>query len=331
MSEQTPTVYDAAFPQTLRICDEVARKAQAKHIRLVKIHIGLGLALVTASQMFYSLSGALAKPPLSWRLPVKIWLLPLGLGTFMTLGSRYLLRGHHRERTWCRSRAAAEQIRSRAWYYMMGIDPHEGLVEQDGDAARAREEFIAEVHAIKSEWMQAVPLGDRPSAEYSEITPEMDAVRALACAEKLQVYLVSRVRQQTEWFERRAHDYARKQRLFTWLTEFFEAGAALFALLLVLDVYGLFRMPASLPITWTVFLSPCLAAAAATIAWSGYKRYSELHSSYSASSEKLLLLRQSFLELSASAPDPPRWAQLVKRCEDLLTWENRIWFVRRGG
>jgi hypothetical protein len=324
------TIDDAALPPTFRICDEVARKAQARHIRLVKIHIGLGLALVAASQMFYSLSGALAKPPLAWRVPVKVWLLPLGLGTFIILGSRYMLRGHQWERTWCRSRAAAEQIRSLAWYYMMGVDPREGLMERDGDVARARAEFGAEVGAIKSDWMQAVPLDHRPDAEVSEITSEMEAVRALACGEKLQVYLESRVRQQAEWFERRAHDYAGKRRLFTWLTGFFEAGAALFALLLVLDVYGLFRMPVSLPIAWTVFLSPCLAAAAVTLAWMTYKRYSELHSSYAASSEKLRLLTQDFMELAASAFDPPRWAQLVKRCEDLLTWENRIWFVRRG-
>jgi hypothetical protein len=331
MSKQTPTIDDAALPQTFRICDEVACKAQAGHIRLVKIHIGLGLALVAAAQMFYSLSVALAKPPLSLRVPVKMWLLPLGLGTFIILVSRYLLRRRQWEQTWCRSRAAAEQIRSRAWYFMMGIDPHEGQEEREGDAAQVRTEFVAGVDAIKKEWTRVVPHDHRPVAERPEITPEMDAVRALAYEAKLQVYLESRVQQQREWFERRARDYARKLMFFTWLTEFFEAGAALFALLLVLDVYGLIRMPASLPLTWTVFLSPCLAAAAATLAWMAYKRYSELNSSYCAASEKLFRLGQSLSDLAAGAPDLTRWTQLVKSCEDLLTWENQIWFVRRGG
>ncbi|MGA2261235.1 MAG: SLATT domain-containing protein [Acidobacteriota bacterium] len=326
MNEQAMTIDDAALPQMFRICDEVARKAQAGHIRLVKIHIGLGLALVAASQMLYTLSGALAKPPLSWRLPIKMWLLPLGLGTFITLGSRLLLRGRQWEQTWCRSRAAAEQIRSRAWLYMMGL---EGPLEQDGDAARTREEFTAEVETVRREWEAAVPLGRRTGAELPEVTPQMDAVRALPFAEKLQVYLASRVRQQADWFEQRARQFDKKQKLFTSLTEFFEVGAALFALLLVLDVYDIVRMPAGLPLAWTVFLSPCLAAAAVTLAWMGYKRYSELHSSYRANAEKLLTLTQSFLELASGPPDWTRLAPLVRNCEDLLTWENRIWFVRR--
>jgi hypothetical protein len=209
---------------------------------------------------------------------------------------------------------------------MMGL---EGPAEPDGDAARARLEFTAEVEAIRREWEAAVPFDCQTDTELREVSPQMDAVRALPFAEKVRVYLTSRVRQQADWFERRAHQFAKKQKLFTLLTEFFEACAALFALLLVLDVYDIVRMPAGLPLAWTVFLSPSLAAAAVTLAWMGYKRNSELRSSYVANTEKLLTLRQGFLELAAGPPDRTRLAQLVKNCEDQLTWENRIWFVRR--
>jgi len=326
----TRLITDASLPHTFRVCDQVARKAQESHLRLVRIHIWLGLMLVSISQMVYSLCDALAKTPTSSRVPVRLWLVPLGLGACVTLGSRLLLRTRQREQIWCRSRAAAEQIRSCAWFYMMQVDPDRHAGFDDREPSWSREALIRDIESIREKWIMAVPHGISVVAEGPEVSPEMEVMRDLPFESRLRIYQATRVQDQLQYYSRRANECARKQRLFTALTELFECGAVIFAVLVMLDADELVRLIATAPIAWTVFLSPCLTAAAATLAWMSYKRYSELRSSYGTIAEQLQSLQQEYTHLAGGSPGHDRLARFVRDCESLLTVENQTWFVRRS-
>lgn len=320
-----------ALPRAFQVCDAAAREAQNGHHRLVRLHIWMGLVLASAAQMLYSLTDALNAPPVSLGFPRKVWLIPLGLGVLITLRSRFMLRSRQWERIWHRSRATAEQIRGCAWRYMMGVDPH-GAGEPDArDAAEVRADFMAGVDAIKKDWAKLGQPGISHRADLPEITPAMDALRAAPFAAKVRAYTVARVRDQIDWFERRAREHLRSHRFFSVLTQTFEFGAMVFALLLILDATGLYRLPTTVPVAWTTFLWPCLTGAAASMAWTGYRRYQETAVSYGAHAEELVSVKQQLDDLLAGAPDAVRLARLVDRCEGVLAAENRLWLTRREG
>ncbi len=331
MTEHLPDITDAALPRAFQVCDAAAQNAQTRHLRLLKMHIWMGLVLASVSQMLYGVADALTKPPLSLPLPIKFWLIPLGVGVLLTLGTRFFLRGKQWEKIWYKGRAAAEQLRSRAWCYMMGVDPREPDAHDEREFTVVRDELLADIDAIKHDWAQLGTRGVSHLAELSEITPQMDAVRALAFDQRVEVYLTSRIQSQVKWFENRSVQYAWRQRKLLWLTELCELGAAVFALLLILDVNDWFRVSLPVPISWTTFLWPCLTGAAAGLAWMGFKRYQELSYTYGANAEELISIKQRLAELVGHTPDWPRMVRLVKKCEDILTRENQTWFLRCGG
>jgi hypothetical protein len=332
MSDDLPRMHDGLFPRTFRVSDDEATKAQRGHLRLVKAYIGLGLVGASLAQMLYGLSDTLAKPPLSWPIPVKLWLVPLGFCVMVTLLVRFVLGKRDWERRWCKSRATAEEVRSLTWCYMMEVDPRNPAARDERPPAKAREQFINEIDLIKKDWVAVVPHVATHRADLPEITGQMDAVRALPYGRKIAQYVRHRIQSQIDWFEARARQGARSQQWFMIAGRVFEVGAAVFALLLILEVCTSFQLPISFRPSWTTFVWPCLTGAASVLAWTGYKRYQELSLTYGKQAEELISLKQQLVELTAkdTPEDWPRLVRLVRACEDMLTRETRTWFARRG-
>jgi hypothetical protein len=320
LMEDLQNVTEEALPRTFRLLDGAASRAQAAYWRLVRINIVFGLVLASGAQLLYSLCDSLARPPLNWPLPVKFWLVPLSIGTLITLITRTLLRSRQREKTWYQCRAGAEEIRSRAWRYMMAADSPDG--------AAARQALAVRIDVIRAESNSCTARPTQADTQVPDITSAMDVVRAMTAREQAAIYLASRVADQESWYDRRARLCARQHRLFTVLTAMFEAGGVLFAALLILSAFDLL-LP-RIPIAWTTFLWPCLTGAGATLAWMGYKRFGELSASYGVQARELASLRRHLERIASGEPGGEPLPELVRDVEGLLSREIHTWFMRRG-
>jgi hypothetical protein len=314
--DKLPVITPENLPSTFRLCDQNAAQAQHYHLRLVMIYILIGLMCASLFQMAFSLTPIRA---------AKISFLAIvGFAVIIMIVARRWLNNRKWEQTWCRSRAAAEDIRSRSWYYMMGINLT-NLAQPDSRPEReTRRAFEEAVRTITKNRLEASRLsGDEP-----EITDDMDQVRCLSISQKISFYLNCRVKDQINWYQKKARTFDHRNRWCKIGSTACEYGALTVALALAFHYYYISVHPSANNLPLTVILSPLLAGAASILAWKQYKRYPELSRMYNQQVKRLNVLEKELTECEQQT-DFKVFAHLVKECEDLLTQENQVWFIRR--
>ncbi|MBI5388313.1 MAG: SLATT domain-containing protein [Verrucomicrobia bacterium] len=312
---------DSDLPRTFQDADRHAIFFQGRHVRYLKAHVILGVVGASVAQMSYSLTGR------------TFFALALALCVLALLVTRVLVQKRPRcERIWCRSRAAAEQVRSLSWAYMMDAERSaEGRGFSNG-ASAADAELADAIERIRAEWLQAVETPAMPPAAQLEITERMKAVRAGPHSDKVRLYLDGRVQDQATWYQGKAAFNQKRRRVFMVLAVLCELGAAGLAIAMVVHLArpaaGTELEPALKNLL--TFVWPCLAGATGALGWSNFRRHAELAGTYQRSAEQLAKMEKEMETLAEdSAAHRQAFEKLVRECEELLTRENAIWFTRR--
>lgn len=230
---------------------------------------------------------------------------------FLALVLRVLRLLFRPDRLWYEARAVAESVKSIAWRYAVGGEPFQIASTPDALRDVIRDRF----NHLQTDLMKY----KAPDAvrQRHQMTPAMDAVRALPLEARKRIYRQDRVDNQQAWYSRKS----RFNRRHAWLmhgaliaAEFFAVIAALLPLILA----TLHLFPLNLQSVMTNI-------AGGGAAWMQAKRYEDLEVSYKVTSSELTKVASDI----DRQPDEVSWAHFVENVEGSMSREHQLWRATR--
>jgi hypothetical protein len=212
------------------------------------------------------------------------------------------------ERTWYEGRAAAESAKTLSWRYMMGAVPFNVAMPP----AEAEKLFLRRLEEVLEVLKDIELVVDNTSDE--QITGAMQEVRSSLLSERKARYEEQRVREQQDWYARKAQWNRRRAESWTIAMVTIEALGLSAAMLKAVgtiegDILGLAG-----------------AIIAAMAAWLQTKQHRTLATAYAVTSLELASVR-SRIKHQADEED---WAVFVSDAEEAFSREHTLWKASRG-
>lgn len=313
------TLEDSDMPPLFHDADKRSIRAQAFYYGWLQwelILLVLGVLVGAFSGVATQVGPlALVVPPFSllgYRIStLNAFVLAEAILLLAALVMRVLRVAFRPDRLWYEARAVAESVKSMTWRYAVGGEPFDIAVAPDALRAIVADRF-ENIQADLSKYR--APEAVR---SHHQITPGMDAVRALPLAERKRIYRLRRVDDQQGWYTRKSK---------------FNRGRALWAHGVLIAVEFLAVIAAALPIVLAAFhLFPLNLQSLMTniagggAAWMQAKRYEDLEVSYKVTSRELTKVA-SDIDLQA---DEPAWAHFVENVEGSMSREHQLWRATR--
>ena len=295
------TLRTEQYPETYVAADETAARAQVVHFRLLKTELVLLFGTAAAGSIAWSLF--LESRTLPAVATALIFILLIALGVI-----RYARRY---DRLWFRSRAIAESAKVETWRFMMRNRPYSIT-----DETQAEQIFLDQIQSLLS---GVVPetgfnLAVRPQMG-PEITDFMRSVRRQSIPERLTIYKNERVRDQRDWYGRKAEWNARREGIWFFLT----FGAQVLAA-------GLAVWIITTPVTALNPVGVITTLAASGGSWSNARSHRELAQSYAMVSRELGILEEKARHISTE----DQLASWVEEVEHSISREHTMWVRRRA-
>ena len=217
------------------------------------------------------------------------------------------------EQAWSRCRGVAEQVKSYAWRYAMRAEPFE-TQEKPAEARAAFRGYLRTVLEANRDLGHHMA-GAEPGSD--SFTTTMDEIRAADLAARRTHYRAARLRDQTEWYQRRAA--SNKRAGGWWVT------AAIGVLLLGLVV-------ALLKIVYhheldRIAIEPLIIIASSILGWMQAKKFNELAATYTIAAYQTGLMLGQVEEADTEA----EFIRLVDDAETAFAQENHQWAAKQMG
>jgi len=222
---------------------------------------------------------------------------------FAALVLELRLMRRHPERDWYDGRAVAESAKTLTWRYAVGGRPYE--IAEDVD-----ERFRLDIRSLATDLAtlaSAVGGGGGP-------TEWMLRLRAGSLSERRDAYLLGRVRDQEDWYARKAVHNLRRARFWTIVLLVSEGGGVTLALLKSLSV---------VPIDLASLAASIIASGAA---WTGLKQHESVGAAYTLASRELAAVRIQLLGIETEE----EWAVAVAGAEEAISREHTMWRASRA-
>ncbi len=289
---------DENYPGLFQMADAASRQAQKTYLFLQRVHLGslvLGSAIAALTALQITALNA-------WLYTAIAIILTLGLLIL------WIIRARQDDKRWFDCRAIAESVKTATWRFMMNAPPFQ-------DDNSVDNQFISELREIR----QARPdsgkhLAAEMDVQASAITDVMRQMRSLPFDDRKSFYLDSRVRNQKDWYSKKAKTNAERGSLWYWATAGFQAVAV--AIAITQAVSGGWRF------NFVPLLTTCAAAVAA---WSQMKRHDELAQAYALAAQELGELES----IVGNTTIERNFPQLVEQVEEAISREHTMWCARR--
>jgi conflict system pore-forming effector with SLATT domain len=281
------------LPELFRSADAVAKRAERRYMRTSAAQ----LLLVVAAAGF-------AKISLESDSGLNLGQLAAAAAFLVAFVTRSAMVSSSHDRLWFQARAAAESTKTLAWRYAMGGEPFRVDLVGDKEADRL---FIERMRAILDVLRQfpIVPSTDRTD----QITAGMRRLRSSPLEARRAAFYEGRILNQQRWYIGKARWNERRARLWNGVMLTFEAGGAVFALLVGTGVIG-FELAS--------FSATIVGAAAA---WMNTKQHRTLATSYSIAAHEL----SEFQALASNGTNEESWAEFVDQVEQAISREHTLW------
>ncbi len=215
------------------------------------------------------------------------------------------------DRLWYEARAVAESVKSIAWRYAVGGEPFQIAATPDALNAVIGDRFKY-IQADLTKYKAPDSVRQR-----HQITPGMDAVRALPLEARKRVYRQQRVDDQQAWYTRKSA-FNRSRALWAHGILIAIEFLAVFAAFLPLILTALHIFPLNLQ-------SLMANIAGGGAAWMQAKRYEDLEVSYKVTSSELRKVDSDI----AQQEDEISWARFVENVEGSMSREHQLWRATR--
>lgn len=300
MTGGTPTldIKHGDFPALYRAADSNSLNGQRRYLRTTRLQLG---SLVAAA--LFGIFG--------WRVGRTDLAAVLAAVAFASamVSEVYLLK-ERPDRQWYTGRAVAESTKTLTWRYMVGGAPLRVDASDSTSADALLLERFAQIEAdVRGLWL--IPDGGTPE----QITPVMARVRELPLDERRVFYLEHRIKDQLDWYGRKARWNAR-------------VAVRWSVTLAVLELLGLAAGIARAAGMVDVDLMGFAAAlAAAGTAWVQAKQHQNLATAYAVTGHELSAIAVRV----PPAPSEESWAGFVADAEEAISREHTLWRASHGG
>jgi hypothetical protein len=211
---------------------------------------------------------------------------------------------------WFMTRALAENAKEAAWRFMMHPDCVPGA---NVDAVKTA--YLDTLQRIRKRFPRSAKEIVSEGDTGAEITPRMQAVRAMSTVDRCNLYLKERVHDQVGWYASRAKANLRAETIWFWVILVAE-GIAVLAAIVRLSVVHEFNPTGGV-----------VAVAACFVAWLQTKRFSDLANTYAVAFEDLKMIGDRYGE----AMTEEALQKLVDEAETAISREHRLWVEKRVG
>lgn len=289
-----PIISGSVLPGLYQSADRCSLEAQQEYFLALRVYLGLLILAAFVSFTSPNSEGG------AW----------VAIGLFLTtLGILIYLRVKRPDDAWYNGRAVAESVKTRAWRWMMRADPYE---EEHGDEVNTKS-FISDLKAILDQNRSLSSILS-VSGTNEPISKEMRQVRSLPLKSRLDVYLGQRVKNQAEWYSKKAMYNRRRARQWFWVSVVLH-GAAIAMLL-----FRIRHPEIGLPI------EVMATAASAVLTWIQAKKHGELNSSYILAAHEISLIRGE----GSLIKSENEFGEFVINSEAAFSREHTQWTARKS-
>jgi hypothetical protein len=213
------------------------------------------------------------------------------------------------EQWWYRCRALAESVKTLSWRYMMRAAPF------SGDDAQAKLQLRDELHEI---FRHNKDTARRITSDWSgnhQITPVMESVRALSCADRMAYYLENRVDEQRQWYRKKSGINRRAASFWIGVSgvSYVLSGG------LVLSRIAFPDWP-----YWPI--EPLIVIAASIVGWMQIKKFNELAAAYTVAAHEIGLIRP----MADAVSNDAEFSEFVNDAEKAFSREHTLWIARQS-
>lgn len=281
------------FPALHAVADEASNRQQSLYFRLMLTEYA---ALVAVAVLSVNM------------IPDRRYIMLYGLllgSALATLVIRSVLKPEQR---WYQARALAESVKTTAWKFAMVAKPFEHDAEDRRRLRQMLQELLEANRSVSTQFDVSSDSGD-------QITAEMEELRMLPLAERLDVYMRDRVDDQLDWYRRKSKDNSSAGRRF---------AVVLGGLYVIAFIVLLIRMDQ--PLWIYAHPDPLILLAASVLGWMQIKRFNELGASYALTAVEIGILKSRAPEMT----DDAALSIFIDDAEEAFSREHTQWLARRS-
>ncbi|GJQ30248.1 MAG: membrane protein [Phycisphaerae bacterium] len=239
---------------------------------------------------------------------------------FVTLVLSFFLRHNNPDERWFQCRALAENTKCLAWYYAMGA-PLPGAGSRD-------ERFVNAVGELRKRLTRTRHCLADEGVGSAWITPWMRSLAGASLQERLATLRTHRIADQCAWYDRKSKFNASRDSVFYGLVFALEVAALALAAWFIVRQVDLGQVDAVFQLGYPGIFA---TVAASCIAWTQFRRYGDLITTYSIAADDLRLIEAAAhsleVRLATLAPDAAEaeFQTLVQRAEAAISREHSVW------
>ena len=291
----TPNLENESLPGLYQAADQASIKAQANYFLSLEIYLVLLVSAAIVSFLWpQNVYGAAASAALF-------------LITLMILVS---LRVNRPDGLWYNGRAVAESVKTRAWRWAMRAEPYEDANNVDIVIGK----FLADLKEILDQNRSLSRILSPNAGIQEPISEAMTQVRKLPVSERLAIYQRHRVKDQADWYARKAQFNQACATTWFWISVLLHSAA------IVLLLYRMLNPAANPPI------ETIATAAGAALTWLQAKKFNELSSSYSLAALEIGVIQGR----SRSVRTEQDLSHFVLSSESAFSREHTQWAARKA-
>ncbi len=213
------------------------------------------------------------------------------------------------EDKWYIGRAVAESIKTLSWRYITKGEPFKDTFT-DEETDRKFCSILDELRKQNTSYLDfTLPVNNKDK----QISDKMKFIRNTELEDRKRLYIDFRVKDQLEWYERKAKFNKDKANIFFILIIFFQLVAGIYSLLLIKspDLFNIVPMFSTL--------------SAIVLSWLQVKQFQELSQAYSVTAQDIRMI----LEQEKYVNDEEKFSGFVADTENAFSREHTLWLARK--
>jgi len=214
------------------------------------------------------------------------------------------------DKKWFNTRAIAESVKTVTWRYIMGVEPYENCLSVE-DVDR---KFVNKLGEILKSASKASGSLAKSVGSGQQISNRMRKVRQMNIEKRKTIYLQQRIKNQKDWYSRKAKYNSDKETMWFWVTIIVEL-LAIFAAIYILNTLNSIFNPIGTFTTLVVVFT----------AWNQTKKYGELSQSYAIAAQELT----SIESLAVHIKTEEKLSDYVRDTENAISREHTMWCAKR--
>ena len=214
------------------------------------------------------------------------------------------------DKKWFDTRAVAESVKTVTWRYIMGVEPYENSLSAE-DLDR---KFVNKLDEILRSASKASGSLAKNVGSEQQISNRMREVRQMNIEERKTIYLQQRIKDQKDWYSKKAKYNSGKETMWFWVTIIVELLAILTAIYMFNTLNSTFNPIGTFTTLVVVFT-----------AWNQTKKYGELSQSYTIAAQELI----SIESLAVHIKNEEKLSDYVRDTENAISREHTMWCAKR--